>query len=108
MWMEVRLIFPFYFLLCRTLISFFTKKKRIVMENRRKRQIRAEWDKEWGKLNTEGNIWWLGGAKANWEYRMGRNRWGWFCENTSFFFIYLSIVFSFHFEFEKLFAFMLF
>ena len=27
MWMEVRLMFPFYFLLCRTLISFFTKKK---------------------------------------------------------------------------------
>ena len=46
--------------------------------HRRRETIRKEWDHEWGKLDTEGNIWWLGSARANWEHRMGKNPWGWF------------------------------
>ncbi|KDQ06688.1 hypothetical protein BOTBODRAFT_167841 [Botryobasidium botryosum FD-172 SS1] len=42
------------------------------------RKTRKEWDREWGKINTEGNLWWLGSKKANWEAVMGKNRWRWF------------------------------
>ncbi|KAL5498369.1 hypothetical protein ACEPAH_2511 [Sanghuangporus vaninii] len=43
----------------------------------KRRAKRKEWDWEWGELHTEGNIWWLGNAKANWEYRMGKSWIGW-------------------------------
>ncbi|KAH8112143.1 zf-DHHC-domain-containing protein [Phellopilus nigrolimitatus] len=45
---------------------------------RKRNQIRREWDTEWGKLGTEGNIWWLENARTNWEHRMGKSPWGWF------------------------------
>ncbi|THH03993.1 hypothetical protein EW145_g5843 [Phellinidium pouzarii] len=45
---------------------------------RKKREIMKQWDVEWGAIYTEGNLWWLGSAKANWEHRMGKNRWAWF------------------------------
>lgn len=38
------------------------------------------WDEEWGKLKTEGNIWWLGSPRKNWEQTMGKNPWGWIRE----------------------------
>lgn len=28
----------------------------------------------------EGNIWWLGSKRANWEAVMGKSVWWWFCE----------------------------
>ncbi|EJD04892.1 zf-DHHC-domain-containing protein [Fomitiporia mediterranea MF3/22] len=46
--------------------------------HKRRKALRKEWDTEWGKLDTEGNIWWLESAGENWRYRMGRNVWGWF------------------------------
>lgn len=45
-----------------------------------KRRTRKEWDDEWGDLNKEGHIWWLGSGKAGWEDVMGTNKWGWICE----------------------------
>ncbi|GJJ14025.1 hypothetical protein Clacol_008282 [Clathrus columnatus] len=45
-----------------------------------RRQIREQWDREWGKLGTEGNIWWLGSKRANWEATMGKSKWSWFCD----------------------------
>lgn len=41
-------------------------------------EIRKQWDQEWGNLTTEGNIWWLGSKRANWEAVMGKSKWGWF------------------------------
>ncbi|KAG8991120.1 palmitoyltransferase pfa5 [Tulasnella sp. JGI-2019a] len=41
---------------------------------------RREWDREWGALYTEGNIWWLGSSRRNWEQVMGKDPWGWICE----------------------------
>lgn len=38
---------------------------------REKRELRRQWDAEWGKIGTEGNLWWLGSARKNWEYTMG-------------------------------------
>lgn len=46
----------------------------------KKRQIRARWDEEWGRPAFEGNIWWLGSERENWESVMGRSMWSWFCE----------------------------
>jgi len=42
-----------------------------------KRRTRKEWDDEWGDLDKEGHIWWLGSGKAGWEDVMGTNKWGW-------------------------------
>ncbi|KAJ7161116.1 DHHC palmitoyltransferase-domain-containing protein [Mycena filopes] len=42
----------------------------------RQRALRA-YDEEWGALETEGNIWWAGSARAGWEDVMGRSVWGW-------------------------------
>jgi palmitoyltransferase len=43
-----------------------------------KGRTKREWDEQWGDLNTEGNIWWLGSSRKNWESVMGENIWGWF------------------------------
>jgi len=45
---------------------------------RAKNRTRRAWDEEWGALQTEGNIWWLGSRRTNWEQVMGKNPWGWF------------------------------
>ncbi|KAG9015877.1 hypothetical protein FRB90_004337 [Tulasnella sp. 427] len=42
-----------------------------------KKRTRRAWDEEWGGLRTEGNIWWLGNTRTNWEQVMGKNPWGW-------------------------------
>ena len=42
-----------------------------------RRRIQKQWDAEWGKIGTEGNLWWLGSRRANWEATMGRKKWGW-------------------------------
>lgn len=42
-----------------------------------KKRTRRAWDEEWGGLKTEGNIWWLGSWRTNWEQVMGKNPWGW-------------------------------
>jgi len=45
---------------------------------RNRLEVRRLWDAEWGQVGTEGNVWWLGSFRANWEARMGKNPWGWF------------------------------
>ncbi|GAA5910015.1 hypothetical protein JCM8208_006413 [Rhodotorula glutinis] len=45
---------------------------------RAKRATRREWDKQWGHIATEGNLWWLGSKRANWEMVMGTHKLGWF------------------------------
>lgn len=47
---------------------------------REKRRTKARWNKEWGKLGTEANLWWLGSSRANFVSVMGESKWGWFCE----------------------------
>jgi len=42
------------------------------------RATQRQWDAEWGRIGKEGNIWWLGSKKENWEAIMGRNVWWWF------------------------------
>ncbi|KAI6019511.1 DHHC palmitoyltransferase-domain-containing protein [Pisolithus microcarpus] len=43
-----------------------------------KRETRRRWNQEWGRIGKEGNIWWLGDYRANWEAVMGKNVWWWF------------------------------
>lgn len=43
-----------------------------------KRETRRRWNQEWGRIGKEGNIWWLGDYRTNWEAVMGRNVWWWF------------------------------
>jgi len=43
-----------------------------------KRRTRARWDEEWGRPAIEGNIWWLGSGRKNWESVMGQPVWSWF------------------------------
>ncbi|KIY48570.1 zf-DHHC-domain-containing protein [Fistulina hepatica ATCC 64428] len=42
-----------------------------------KHRTRRRWDEEWGVPKTEGNIWWLGSGRREWEDVMGRNWLGW-------------------------------
>lgn len=46
---------------------------------RPKRETRREWDKRWGRPGREGNLWWLGSKRANWEMVFGQSKLGWFC-----------------------------
>ncbi|CAL1698197.1 unnamed protein product [Somion occarium] len=43
-----------------------------------KRRTKKQWDKEWGRISKEGNMWWLGSYRRNWEYVMGHSVWEWF------------------------------
>ncbi|KIK41163.1 hypothetical protein CY34DRAFT_85926 [Suillus luteus UH-Slu-Lm8-n1] len=43
-----------------------------------KKRTKQAWDKEWGRIGKEGNLWWLGSRRANWESVMGKNVWWWF------------------------------
>ncbi|TFK36057.1 DHHC palmitoyltransferase-domain-containing protein [Crucibulum laeve] len=45
---------------------------------RAKMRTRKEWDAEWGALNSEGHIWWLGSGSKGWKDVMGNSIWGWF------------------------------
>ncbi|KAH6907326.1 vacuole protein [Coprinopsis sp. MPI-PUGE-AT-0042] len=42
-----------------------------------KQRMLKEWDREWGKLDTEANIWWMGSRRREWEAVMGKNWLGW-------------------------------
>ncbi|KAG7087782.1 hypothetical protein E1B28_013723 [Marasmius oreades] len=45
-------------------------------------KVKKEWDKEWGRIGREGNIWWVGNRMRGWETTMGsrsrtaENPWG--------------------------------
>jgi len=45
---------------------------------RGKRRKVREWDAEWGRIGREGNLWWLGTWRANWEAMMGPGPLYWF------------------------------
>ena len=53
-----------------------------------------KWDEEWGALTREGNIWWLGSRRANWEATMGKSVLEWFRKHVSV--LKLSIHFADH------------
>ncbi|KAF6750358.1 vacuole protein [Ephemerocybe angulata] len=36
-------------------------------EFRGKARTLREWDREWGRLGTEGHVWWIGGRRREWE-----------------------------------------
>ena len=48
------------------------------MSYRAKSTTKRQWDEEWGSIATEGNIWWLGSYKKNWEAVMGHKILEWF------------------------------
>lgn len=48
-----------------------------------KRRVKRGWDEEWGRPATEGNLWWLGSKRRNWESVMGPTVMGWICEFSS-------------------------
>ena len=54
---------------------------------RAKRRTRQAWDAEYGRIGREGNMWWLGSIRANWEQVFGPKTWTWL--RTS----YLSLTF---------------
>ncbi|CAE6345764.1 unnamed protein product [Rhizoctonia solani] len=45
---------------------------------REKHQTRKRWDQEWGRVEREGNLWWLENARTNWEQVMGHKVYEWF------------------------------
>ncbi|KAI0000765.1 DHHC palmitoyltransferase-domain-containing protein [Russula compacta] len=45
---------------------------------RAKRRTRLEWDAQYGRIGREGNMWWLGSVRANWEQVFGPHTWTWF------------------------------
>jgi palmitoyltransferase len=44
---------------------------------RAKRRTRRKWDAEYGRIGREGNMWWLGSMRANWEQTFGPKTWTW-------------------------------
>lgn len=44
----------------------------------KKRESQVQWDEEWGRPAFEGNMWWLGSGRKNWESVMGKSVWSWF------------------------------
>jgi palmitoyltransferase len=45
---------------------------------RKHREVRKQWDKDWGDPWTEGNPFWLGSYRANFEMVCGKNKLAWF------------------------------
>ncbi|GAA6027283.1 hypothetical protein JCM8097_002556 [Rhodosporidiobolus ruineniae] len=45
---------------------------------REKRATRKAWDRQWGRHGLEGNLWWMGSKRANWEAVMGKHKLPWF------------------------------
>jgi palmitoyltransferase len=44
---------------------------------RAKRETKAAWDREWGPLDTEGNLWYRDSRKQNWTAVMGTRVLAW-------------------------------
>ncbi len=51
---------------------------------RAKRQTRRAWDAEYGRIGREGNMWWLGTIRANWEQVFGSKTWTWLRTSSLF------------------------
>ncbi|KZP33220.1 hypothetical protein FIBSPDRAFT_943624 [Athelia psychrophila] len=39
-----------------------------------KQATRRRWNEQWGRIDREGNIWWLGSRRRNWEAGHGDER----------------------------------
>ena len=46
-----------------------------------KRRTKQEWDEQWGRIGKEGNLYWLGSARKNWEAVMGDKWYQWIRES---------------------------
>lgn len=44
---------------------------------RERKATQQRWDEEWGRIGREGNLWYLGSYRANWEMVMGKSKLGW-------------------------------
>jgi palmitoyltransferase len=49
-----------------------------ILDLKEKRAVAKEFDREWGNVNKEGNIWWLGSKRKNWTTVMGTKVLAWF------------------------------
>ena len=47
---------------------------------KQKKTIVKQWDQEWGRPHTEGNLWWLESKQRNWKATMGPSPMRWLCE----------------------------
>ena len=47
-----------------------------------KQRTRQEWDEQWGRIGKEGNLYWLGSARKNWEAVMGDKWYQWIRESS--------------------------
>lgn len=45
-----------------------------------KQAKRRQWNEQWGRIDHEANIWWLGSSRKNWESVMGKSVWWWIRE----------------------------
>lgn len=45
---------------------------------RKRQQQKRQWNAEWGRVEREGNLWWLEDWRTNWEQVMGKSVWEWF------------------------------
>ena len=89
-WVSLVSIFFFSFL-------FFFCWHSIPMTWSAKAQKRREWDREWGALSTEGNIWWKGNRHAEWVDVMGVSWLGWICEWSFHLYFFVTLFFFFFF-----------
>lgn len=44
---------------------------------RGRKELKKKWDEEWGRIGKEGNLWWLGSKRLNFESVMGSSKLGW-------------------------------
>jgi palmitoyltransferase len=58
---------------------------------RAKRRTRQAWDAEYGRIGREGNMWWLGSIRANWEQVFGPKTWTWLRTSYLTFFYLLHL-----------------
>lgn len=68
----------------------------IVCGNREKEATQKRWDKEWGRIGREGNLWFLGSLRENWESVMGKAKLGWFRRSPHFAHPSRHLLTSFH------------
>lgn len=51
-----------------------------LLDLREKHRVRKTFDQEWGKLSSEGNMWWAGSKGKNWRLVMGPSILAWIRE----------------------------
>lgn len=51
-----------------------------ILDLKEKMAVKREFDREWGRIDKEGNLWWLGSKRRNWTTVMGTKVLAWFSE----------------------------